>query len=718
VGLRAGAASRDITPELRGDFFGYVRPDLRARGVSLRLHAHALVLEDDRDRIGIVTLDLGAPLVAAEVFARVADLGFDRRNLVLAATHTHAGPNAPGRFVVDRVVDAIRAAVGALAPARASWGEAEVTDANRNRSLEAHLANHGLDLYPGTGTDDLDPEGADHPRDVGLRMLRVESPDGHPLAAWAHFSSHPTTFVPANTTFSADFPGVATRRFRAEVGEDAPVTILTNGTEGDLIPRYDEVNQHACADAIGGRVAGAMHLAWDDAGPGSDEIHLAGATRRIAYAGQEIEPGVRVSSRAWFGLPFVGGAQNGPSFLFGWRLEGRRRPAWLAGQVHGRKLRAAPAPWPPQADVTVLRVDDRLLLGVPGEPTVEAGRRMCAAALAAAGDGVTGALVVGLAQDYRGYFTTPEEYDQQHYEGGHTVFGKHTSRLVELTHADLAAELTTEPTVGVTTPPGSAAPPPPAQPASAPTLGRAATRLRVTREPPARVERYGVVTFGWRGARRGHDRPVDTAFLQLVRVNGTSEVVEDDLGTGFVWQQRGRVATAFHEIAADLPTGTYRFRILGVRARTETRTFEVVPSTGARVLGARLDDGDLVVHAQHPPPDPAVVLRSRPRRPAGGQVIVHVGEAEVVARWDATRRGFVVPADALPPGGPPRVVTLANGALTDEHGNRSGPGGTLRVGTLEPLRWPPNLGPGGGRAPGLFGRGPAGRPPPWTSPWP
>jgi neutral ceramidase len=714
VGLRAGAASRDITPELRGDFFGYVRPDLRARGVALRLHAHALVLEDGARRIGVVTLDLGAPLVAGAVFERLVELGFDRGSLIVAATHTHAGPNRPGRFVVDQVVAAVHDAVADLRPARAAWGSIRIGDANRNRSLEAHLANHGLDLYPGTGTDDLDPAGVDHPRDVGLRLLRVESTDGEPLAAWAHFSAHPTTFVPANTSFSSDFPGVATRRFRDGFARP-PVAILTNGTEGDLIPRYDEVNQHACADLIGHRVAAAMHRAWEAAGPGDDHPVLAGATCRIAYRGQRLGPGVQVGSRAWFGLPFIGGGQNGPSFFYGLGLQGRRRPRWLAHRVHGRKLRVAPAPWPPEADVTVLRIGECLLLTVPGEPTVEAGRRMVAAALRAVPTGeVTDALIVGLAQAYRGYFTTPEEFDQQHYEGGHTVFGKHTSRLVERAHAELAATVATRGDAVS----GSAAAATPARvgtPATAPAavLGPGASRLRLTLQPPATVERFATVTIGWRGARRGHDRPVDAPFIVLQRGAGAGGWVpiEDDLGTGIVWEQRGRRTRARYEVPPHLPVGTYRFQIRGTRAGATTRPFRIVASGELRVLGVAHVGRDLVVHAQQPPPDPACVLRARRRRPNGGQVRLHLDGRELVATWDPDRQAWSVP---LPGGVPaPARVHLPTGGLVDGSGNRSGPGRDLTVGEVAPERWPPNLGPGGGRAPGPFGLGRAGRPAPW-----
>ena len=611
--LRAGAASRDITPDLKGDFFGYVRPDLRARGVALRLHAHALVLDDGTNMIGVLTLDLGAPLITRGVLERVADLGFDLSNLVIAATHTHAGPNKPGERIAHQAAAALREAHDRRRPARAAWGRTHLPDANRNRSLEAHLANHGLDLYPGTATDDLDPQGADHPRDITVRVLRVEEEDGKPLAAWGHFAAHPTTFIPANTSFSADYPGAATHHFRAGF-PTPPVAIVTNGTEGDLITRYDEVSSHALADRIGHRVATAMRRAWDDAADTSGDHVLSGATERIRYAGQQVAPGERVASRAWFGLPFLGGGQNGPSFFYGLGLEGRRRPRWLADRVHGRKIRVAPAPWSPHADITVLRVGDTLLLSVPGEPTVETGRRMVDAAIDAAGEEITDALVVGLAQAYRGYFTTPQEYDQQHYEGGHTVFGRHTSRLVEQTHARLTTQLASAPTAPARTAAGAtSARLRPADRGEAPApVGRARRSPRIVEQPPRRVQRFENVRITWTGPRRGRGRPIDAPLLVLERRDGgTWTAVEDDLGVGFAWRQRGRRCTARHEIAGDLPEGRYRIAVRGGPSPAVTDEFEVVASTGLRLVDAAAVEGGLLVRAQQPAPDPTVCLRRR-----------------------------------------------------------------------------------------------------------
>jgi neutral ceramidase len=716
--LRAGAASRDITPELRGDFFGYVRPDLRVRGVALRLHAHALVLHDGDRKVAVLTLDLGAPLVTDAILERLAKAGYDTANLIVAATHTHAGPNHPGGLVADQAAAAVLAAEVALRPARAGWADAPLTDANHNRSLEAHLANHGLDLYPGTGQLDLDPHGPDHPRDTTLRLLRVDHVDGAPLAAWAQFSAHPTTFGPANTYFSADYPRTALHHFRARFGDVAPVAIVTNGTEGDLIPRSDDVSQHALADRIGRRVAGAMSVAWDAAIP-TDAVTVDGAATGIVYRGQEVAPGERVADRAWFGLPFVGGAENGPSFLFGLGLQGKRRPASLADAVHGRKVRAAPAPWPAHAEVTVLRIGSRLLLSVPGEPSVEAGRRMCDAALAAAsGDGgVHAALIVGLAHRYRGYFTTPEEYDQQHYEGGHTVFGRHTSRLVERAHAALAAALTGR---TVALPDGAdriRRAPAPASVAAAHTVttvtatGPPSRRLRITVEPATRVARLATVTFGWAGARRGHDRPVGAPFLVLQRADGPRwRDVDDDLGLGFLWQQRGRRATARYEAPGDLPLGRYRFEVRGVRAAATTRPFEVTPCVDLRVRGVVAEDGLLRFAAQTPPPDPTDHLRTRDRSARGGTLRFTAGGAEHVAHWDDEAGAWTVAFPAVT-----ASVSVPAGGLEDEHGNRSGTFVDLRVGEVAPLDWPPAIGPGGGRSPGFFGRGTRGRPHPWPA---
>ena len=153
-----------------------------------------------------------------------------------------------------------------------------------------------------------------------------------------------------------------------------------------------------------------MSAAWDDAGRALSSAVVVDARRTtVTYQGQEVEPGKRVGGPAgFFGASFFGGAKNGPSIFYWMGTEGKRRPAAAADPVHGRKILAAPAPWLPTVELQALRVGDRLLLGIPGEPSVETGRRVRAAAMAGAPAGLADAAVVGLANGYHGYFTTPE----------------------------------------------------------------------------------------------------------------------------------------------------------------------------------------------------------------------------------------------------------------------------------------------------------------------
>jgi neutral ceramidase len=703
LGLTAGAARRDLTPANGGEFFGYVRPDFRADGVALRLFAHALVLDDGSRRLALVVADLGAPLVYDRVLEHARALGFDESTLLLAATHTHAGPDAPGDWAAQQIGDAIAEALDRRRPAVAAWGASQVTDVNVSRSIEAHLANHGMDLSPGFGGEHLDPDGSDHPRDLDLRLLRIDGTDGSPLAAWSHFSVHPTAFGPRNTLFSADLTGAAIRRFTETFrGGPPPVAMMANGTEGDLIPWYDDVNQHAVADRNGLRLARGMAAAWRAAGRSlRRQLPLDARATVAVYEGQEVAPGRRVARQAVFGLPFLGGAQNGPSPFYGVGLEGRRRPAVAADEVHGRKIVAAPAPWSSRVPLQAMRIGDRLLLCVPGEPSVEAGRRIRAQARPAGPRGITDSLVVSLANGYHGYFTTPEEYDQQHYEGGHTVFGTYTTLLVERTHEELAAQLREAP--------GPAPTPAGERPRRVDgPVGGGATEASLELAPPPVVERFQSVAIAWRGGPRGQDRPIDGPFLRLERAEARGwRRVETDLGRGFVWHERLGRYDARYEVPADLPLGRYRIVVTGARYTLEAGEFRVVEASTLRLRGVQLarrvgDVAELVFVAQTPPPDPDVHVRARAQRPAGGTVRFLTRGTEHTARWAESRGRWVARVPDVVEG--ERVIVVAGG-LTDGLGNRSGAPHQLRVGHVAPVDWPPHLGPAGGASPGPAGIG-------------
>jgi hypothetical protein len=92
--------------------------------------------------------------------------------------------------------------------------------------------------------------------------------------------------------------------------------------------------------------------------------------------------------------------------------------------------------------VQLLRVGTFAVLGIPGELTTMAGRRLRTAALEATS--TTGIRHVALgtyANEYSGYITTPEEYSSQQYEGASTLFGPHTLAAYQQVAAELATAI-------------------------------------------------------------------------------------------------------------------------------------------------------------------------------------------------------------------------------------------------------------------------------------
>ncbi len=168
------------------------------------------------------------------------------------------------------------------------------------------------------------------------------------------------------------------------------------------------------------------------------------------------------------------------------------------------------APSSPSAvPLSAARIGNRVMLTVPGEMTVELGRRVRASARAAlSGSELRHVVVAGYANEYVSYLTTPEEYAAQHYEGGTTVYGPASGPFLTAALADLAGRL------------GSGAPPPPAYPFD-PTRGlrpdgpgypAGAPAGRITRQPRA-AARLHRAELRWRGGADGLDRPLDRAFV-------------------------------------------------------------------------------------------------------------------------------------------------------------------------------------------------------------
>ncbi len=100
-------------------------------------------------------------------------------------------------------------------------------------------------------------------------------------------------------------------------------------------------------------------------------------------------------------------------------------------------------PWFPQVvPVQILRIGSLAILALPFEPSTVAGRRLRQALLEVlASEGVTDVVLNPYANAYAGYMTTFEEYQEQHYEAGYTVFGPWQLAAVRTAVSSLARDM-------------------------------------------------------------------------------------------------------------------------------------------------------------------------------------------------------------------------------------------------------------------------------------
>ena len=110
--------------------------------------------------------------------------------------------------MVRRLATAIIRADEDLGPAAAGWASTDLLGVTRNRSLEAHLADHGITRAWGKGNVGEDPAGARHTITPDVDVLRIDRVDGRgrraPLGTWSSFANHGTVVKSTFTYYNGD----------------------------------------------------------------------------------------------------------------------------------------------------------------------------------------------------------------------------------------------------------------------------------------------------------------------------------------------------------------------------------------------------------------------------------------------------------------------------------------------------------------------------------
>ncbi len=239
---RVGLAAVDITPGEPVPMAGYASRRAPFEAVAQPLFAKAMAIEDrDGSKALLITADLlGFTKERSESIhqrLRQSD-GLKRDELLLNASHTHAGPLVAGSMLTSvpeasrrkleayigdmerKIVAVAQKALRDLRPARLSWGRGVAKFVMNRREF----TERGVIL----GTN------ASGPADRTVPVLRVGGADGRPRAVVFGAGSHCTTLTGRNMLISGDYAGYA-QEFLEKRRPGVQAMFLT-GCAGDANP--------------------------------------------------------------------------------------------------------------------------------------------------------------------------------------------------------------------------------------------------------------------------------------------------------------------------------------------------------------------------------------------------------------------------------------------------------------------------------------------------
>ncbi|MGB3894193.1 MAG: neutral/alkaline non-lysosomal ceramidase N-terminal domain-containing protein, partial [Mycolicibacter sinensis] len=491
---RVGRGIADITGEpAECGMLGYGVAAQQTSGLHNRLRARAFVFVDTPTSARLLLVVCELPLLLESVHRAVlgrlaADHGeqYTFRNVMLTATHTHCGPGGysdhrlynsntggfrPQTFtaIVDGICEAVQRAHADLAPATLSLAVGRLHDASTNRSPSAFARNPEADRahFP----DAIDPQ---------TTLLRIER-GGRLVGAVNWFATHGTSMTNRNTLISGDNKGYAAYQLeRLDRGVDylasePPdfVAAFAQTNAGDMSPNLNHrpgsgptEDEFENTRIIGARQAAA---ATDlTTGHGSEVTGgLDALASYVDLSDFEVSAEFTGDGRthrtgpALAGAAALAGTDEGPGPLHPLVRQGRNRiiDALVTSTVYrlAPRLRDAHAPKAAMGPgsrlnktlalmsnggpIQLLRIGQLYLIGVPAEVTIVAGLRLRRTVAAIVGAELRDVLVAGYSNGYLHYVTTPEEYEEQRYEGGSTMFGRWELAALQQVVAGLATAM-------------------------------------------------------------------------------------------------------------------------------------------------------------------------------------------------------------------------------------------------------------------------------------
>lgn len=432
---------------------------------------------------------------------------FTNENLLIAGTHTHSAPGGYAGYVlfdqpsgkvdpvtlktmVDGIAKAIKIAIKSQGPGKIYFHQGILENCGGQRSLPAYENNPRTERERYQSATDKEM--------LQLKFVHLCENEEVPVGLLNWYAIHPTDLGQFNMLVSGDNKGIASIKMEQYAAESfgAPdfVAAFANSNCGDVsgnvafgLPDgvHDEVHANLHGELQFQRAKGLFVSAEEEvsgnlkywykevdmsnvgiaktnnqtypyalglsltAASSEDSIPryqhpITGKIKRVARGIREgltvREVGINAVGWQWLVMSLLASLKfktTLPLLLSKKIKRGHHpKPIVVAPQQNERLV-------PHHLPLQVLKIGNIAILGIPGEITTMAGRRLrerIKQAFDHANQQINYVILSTYANDYAQYITTKEEYDMQHYEGASTPFGPHTLDAYAQAYEQLIAE--------------------------------------------------------------------------------------------------------------------------------------------------------------------------------------------------------------------------------------------------------------------------------------
>jgi neutral ceramidase len=489
VEYQVGLSKSQITgPVLPIGMMGYADISQKVVGIHMPQMSRAMVIEDgcQKNLVGLVVAEIGMVFHHLKYLAlkRLSDKApgvFNESNLMVSATHTHAGIGGYAErlmynitvggyyasvedSIVDGIVESLLKAYENRVPGSLEISSIKSTQPIQfNRSLDAYEKNPEWEkaMYGNS----VDPE---------MVVLSAKDQNGKRIGNFNWFGVHPVSLSMENKLISGDNKGLAAYLLeqhmsnlendsQSGIKDHSYVSGFVQSKAGDVSPYPVDwgplPSDHGWSrNQDHGRLQ--FELARQAIEKDGEKVRgpVVGETQFVVLSKNTFKkPDSEVGETfglcgGVLGVAFAAGTENGkpvPIFKEG-TIYGINWPMLTLmpkeQECQGAKVMLLPTgflgsqSWTAnEAPFQLIRIGQFLIAGLPFEITTMAGRRL---ERRLQGDlekfGVKKVVLTSLANEYLHYVTTKEEYESQQYEGGSNLFGARSLEAYESIYHDLA----------------------------------------------------------------------------------------------------------------------------------------------------------------------------------------------------------------------------------------------------------------------------------------